>query len=239
MLALTVLLTLCIFSFGFTDSQVEEINSIAEKLSAGGVHDLKIIYDWGDGTTEEVKLKELGEESVSHFYENEGRYDVKTFLYGVKDGKAKTFAIESKQVNYKKEDIEYDVEMNTPDTLKQGEVGEFSALLKLTHPGIEIKNLKYQWFFDTETDQYYEGEKIKRSFNIPNSKTKPFYTVKLRVICKYRYISRKEMWLPLEVIREGRLRVKRTGKVRIIEYSKVLTTENGRITSPLFFNIQG
>ncbi|MFA7576844.1 MAG: hypothetical protein WC002_02135 [Candidatus Muiribacteriota bacterium] len=212
---------------------VDEINKLVEQFASRGITDIKIIYDWGDGNTDTVDIKEFGN-PVNHYYEKEGVYNIVTKLIVNNQGQIFEQVLETKTMNYKPEKIDYDVSVVIPEKTETGKSVTLSAKLIINEKDIEIKDPVYQWFFDTELDQFDEGQQIEKIFRQPNGNEKPSYTVKLRVFTRYRRKGEQNIWLPLESITEHKILVARNEKIEIEEISRFLKYENGEFTSPFF-----
>jgi|GEM_PF-4733498 len=226
-----VVLTISVIAI--TPGEYKEIMSFVEKLKSRGVDKISLVYDWGDGTKDVLPVNQIAKE-MNHFYEREGNYTLTTKLVFYKDGETLEQILETRPFKYKKEEIEYELKVRVPEETGQGRNTVFKANIFVKEPGVEIKNVNYQWFIDEENNQYEEGSVAVHVFRIPNGPEKPFYNVKLRVILKYRYTNNPGVWLPLEVVRNFKVKVKKETRIKIVEYSKFLNIRGNSFTSPFF-----
>ncbi|MGM0607421.1 MAG: hypothetical protein ACQESP_03255 [Candidatus Muiribacteriota bacterium] len=210
-----------------------QIEEMVAKFESIGITDINIVYVWGDGNQTKVHVSNYEEKDIEHFYEDEGTYNI-TIKLVVKDGD-ETFEeiIEEKSFQYQEEDLDIYTIMKVPEEGDAGQNINMSAQLKNTS-GFEIKDLTFQWFFDTEVDQYYEGENISKSFDIPNGPAKPEYKVKLRTYFRYRRDSDSEIWLPYENFSKRTIKINRSKKIEILETSEFLRKKNGGFATPFF-----
>jgi hypothetical protein len=238
-----------IFAFqviSIEDQELEKIRQMVQKLEQGGVEQLSVVYDWGDGSNTTLSVERFLLDQETHFYTRPGIYDINVYLTGIKDGKEGKFNIYSKKFEYKDDKLPYDLKIDIPDEVKQGDKVKLKAEFSIDKSNIEIKSdeespntvFNYHWFIDDEFSQFEEGNPAEHTFNIPNGNVKPFYTVKLRVFFKYRKNNQKNVWLPFEAITEKNIKVKSVSKVDIIEYSRYMNMSEGLFETPFFITIK-
>ncbi|PLX18381.1 MAG: hypothetical protein C0601_05010 [Candidatus Muiribacterium halophilum] len=204
-----------------------------DKLKSRGVEKIELIYDWGDGNKDVLPISQIAKE-MNHFYEKEGNYTLTTKLVFYKDGETFQQVVETRPFYYKKETIDYELKVKVPEEAVQGKESLLKAQIFVKEPGVEIKNVKYQWFIDEENNQYEEGSVAVHIFRIPNGPEKHFYNIRLRTVLKYQYMNNPGVWLPLEVVRNFKVKVKKSTRIKIIEFSKFLNVKNNKFTSPFF-----
>ncbi|MCK9477653.1 MAG: hypothetical protein M0R46_17185 [Candidatus Muirbacterium halophilum] len=235
-----------ILVFSIDNNELEKINDMVQKLKQGGVMDLQVTYDWGDGNKTNLSVENFLTNRESHFYTRPGIYDINVFLTGTKDGKDGKFPIYSSKFEYVEQNLKHDLEIDIPDEVKQGEKVILKADFNLYDNSIEIKAdedepekiINYQWFFDDEFSQFEQGNPAEHTFNIPNGNVKPYYTIKVRVFFKYKNANENNIWRPFESIKEKRIKVIADSKVDIVDYSKIMTLSNGLFETPFFITIK-
>ncbi|MDD2715288.1 MAG: hypothetical protein PHW04_05275 [Candidatus Wallbacteria bacterium] len=232
------LLIILLFSsiLAFAAYDMTQIQDLVDKMQQKGMTDIKLIYDWGDGSQAVLPITKLSEGSPDHFYEKEGKYKITLKISYRLNGKAQESVAEQRNFVFKSEKLDCNLQAVVPAEADENSPVSFSGKL-IFKEQLSVKNLKYQWVTDEEYNQYEEGENATHNFPLPNGDTKPFYSVKLKVIFKYQK-SDLNAWFPYELTKEFKIRIRQKEKLSISGYTEKIKMAAGKYTEPFFLVIR-